>query len=105
MLVFGFLVAAGFYARRRSEVHKRLMLLATISLLDAAVGRLPFTALVRAGLFNAFLLASPLYDLIFRRRVYLTYVGGLLLIFAAERLAIAVARTDSWRHITDWLLR
>src|ERR1043165_125557 len=42
MLTFACLVGAGFYFRRRTDVHKRLMLLATISILPAAVARLPF---------------------------------------------------------------
>jgi len=41
MLVFGVLVAAAFYYRRRSDVHKRLMLLATTALLGAAFARWP----------------------------------------------------------------
>ncbi len=45
MLVFGILVGAGFYFRRRPDVHKRLMLLATISILAAAIARLPFAFL------------------------------------------------------------
>src|SRR6266511_4836388 len=41
MLVFAILVGAAFYFRRRVDAHKRLMLLATIALLPAAVARLP----------------------------------------------------------------
>src|SRR5207237_8489703 len=41
ILVFSILVGAGFYYRRRPDVHKRLMLLATISILAAAIARLP----------------------------------------------------------------
>ena len=39
MFVFPILVGAGFYFRRRPDVHKRLMLLATISILAAAIAR------------------------------------------------------------------
>src|SRR6266850_4275917 len=42
MLVFAILVGSGFYYRRRPDVHKRLMLLATVSILTAAIARLPF---------------------------------------------------------------
>src|ERR1041384_4618420 len=40
MLVFASLVGAGFYFRRRADTHKRLMLLATISIIAAAIARL-----------------------------------------------------------------
>jgi hypothetical protein len=48
MLVFPLLVAAAVWYRHRPETHKRLMLLATVSLLAAAVARLA-TALAAAG--------------------------------------------------------
>ena len=41
MLVFPILVAAALAWRRQAETHKRLMLLATVSVLDAAVARWP----------------------------------------------------------------
>ena len=42
MLVFAPLFAAAIYYRRKPELHKRLMIVATTSLLIAAVGRMPF---------------------------------------------------------------
>jgi hypothetical protein len=41
MAVFAALVAAAVYYRRQPETHKRLMLLATISILDAPLARWP----------------------------------------------------------------
>jgi hypothetical protein len=49
MLVFAILVGAGFYLRRRVDAHKRLMLLATISILPAAIARLPFGFIQEVG--------------------------------------------------------
>ena len=48
MFVFATLIGVGFYFRRRPDVHKRLMMLATISILAAAIARLPF-AIMQAG--------------------------------------------------------
>jgi hypothetical protein len=48
MLMFSILVGAGFYFRRRPDVHKRLMMLATLSILAAAIARLPF-GILKAG--------------------------------------------------------
>src|SRR5262249_27728011 len=42
MIVFGALAGAGLWWRRRPDVHKRLMFLATISILAAAFARWPF---------------------------------------------------------------
>ncbi len=49
MVVFASLVGAGFYFCRRMDAHKRLMLLATISILPAAVARLPFAFVQQIG--------------------------------------------------------
>src|SRR5206468_3954908 len=57
MLVFAVLAAAGLCYRRRAETHKRLMLLATVALLDAAVARWPL-AIVHAGPAAFFLVAD-----------------------------------------------
>ena len=67
MITFAVLVAAAVTLRRRADAHKRLMLLATISILTAAVAR--FLAQVNiggtVGLFlgtDLFVLAVILYD-------------------------------------------
>jgi len=67
--VFAILIGAGFYFRRRPDVHKRLMLLATISILSAALARLPFAFLQAGpiaffGLTDTFVLACVVYDLV-----------------------------------------
>jgi hypothetical protein len=72
MLVFGILVGAAFYFRRQLDIHKRLMLLATITLMPAAVARLPFDfilnggPLVFFGLSDLFILPCLIYDWITR---------------------------------------
>src|SRR5262249_38838786 len=62
-LGFGLFVAAALYQRRNSEVHKRLMLIGTISMLPPAIWRWPMIAGNQAGValvMTAFLLAAPL---------------------------------------------
>jgi hypothetical protein len=108
MLVFPSLVAAGFYYRRRADVHKRLMLLATISILAAAVARLPF-GILEAGplaffaLTDLFIAACVLYDLISRGRVHRATVWGGLLIIASQPLRLMISGTSAWMSIATWL--
>src|SRR6267378_2809996 len=68
MFVFSVLIGAGFYYRRRPDVHKRLMMLATISLLAAAIARLPFAIMQVGppaffGFTDLFIVICVLYDL------------------------------------------
>lgn len=64
LLLFLVFFALGFYYRSQPEVHKRLMLLATINVLPAAVTRIPLGAArlpVAFALLLAFIAAGPLF--------------------------------------------
>lgn len=109
MLVFGSLAGAGFYFRRRAAAHKRLMLLATISILPAAVGRLPFGfihqmgALAFFGLTDFLIAACALHDVVSRRRIHpATLLGGLFVVIS-HPLRMMVGTTDLWLSFAAWL--
>lgn len=108
MVVFSCLVGAGFYFRRRPDVHKRLMLLATISILDAAIARLPF-AFLRAGpvaffgLEDILIVVCLLYDFIARGRIHRVTAWGGLLIIASQPLRLMIGGTHAWLAFADWL--
>jgi len=106
--LFAVFVVAGIRARRDPQSHKRLMLLATIALLPPAIARWvlllglgPQVVLVIATLF---LVPLVVWDLKTRRRLHpVTLWGGLLLV-ATGPLRLAIARTDGWIPIADWLV-
>jgi hypothetical protein len=108
MFVFSILVGAGFYFRRRSDTHKRLMMLATISILAAAIARLPF-AFMQAGppaffgLTDAFVAVCLLYDLITLRRIHRATALGALLIVASQPLRLLLGGTSAWLSFAAWL--
>jgi hypothetical protein len=108
MFVFAILVGAGFYFRRRPDVHKRLMLLATISILAAAIARLPF-AIMQAGppaffgLTDVFVVACIGYDVITLRRVHRATALGALLIIASQPLRLMLSGTHAWLVFAGWL--
>jgi FtsH-binding integral membrane protein len=109
IIVFGALVSAAVVQRRHSEAHKRLMLLATISLLTAAVAR--FLRQVGMGgapnLFfgtDVFVLVLVLYDLASRGRVHpATLWGGALVVGFKPLLFYVLSGTPAWLAITDAL--
>lgn len=109
MLVFPSLVGAGFYFRRRVDVHKRLMLLATIAILPAAVARLPFEfiaqngALAFFGLADLFIIPCIIYDLFSRGLVHRATILGGLLIVASQPLRLMISGTQTWLTIATWL--
>ena len=111
MLVFAILVGAGFYLRRRADAHKRLMLLATIAILPAAVARLPFDFIQQGGplaffgLSDLFIAPILLYDLLTRGRFQRATVIGGALIVVSHPLRLIVGNTQAWLAFADWLTR
>lgn len=108
MVIFSVLVGAGFYFRRRPDIHKRLMLLATISILAAAIARLPFELLKAGppaffGLTDLFIVAIIAYDLITRRRIHRATALGGLLIVASQPLRLMLSGTSAWMSFATWL--
>ena len=108
MVVFASLVGAGLYFRRRADVHKRLMLLAMISILAAAIARLPFDLLKAGppaffGLTDLFIVACLLYDLLARGRVHRATAWGGLFIVASQPLRLMIGGTNAWLAFATWL--
>jgi hypothetical protein len=109
MVAFAMLVGAAIRFRRDPQMHKRLMLLATISILDAAVARLPFEYL-RASSWNylpttdVFLAAAILYDVVSRRTVHQAYIWGGLLLVIEQALRIPIGDTAAWQAIARSIL-
>ena len=109
MVAFATLVAAAIRLRRDPQTHKRLMLLATISILDAAVARLPFDFL-RSSTWNyipttdVFLAAAILYDVVSRRSVHRAYIWGGVLLVVEQALRIPVGETEVWKTIARALI-
>lgn len=109
MLMFSIFVAFAFFWRRNREAHKRLMLLAYISIIAAAVARLPgvlpLGPLGFYGLAFIFLLIAVIYDLGSRRRVHPAYIWGGTLLVASVPLRLMVSGTETWRATAQFLVR
>ena len=109
MVAFAALIAAAIRFRRDPQTHKRLMLLATISILDAAVARLPFeilrsTAWAYIPATDLFLVAVVLYDLTTRGRVHPAYVWGILLVIFEQALRIPIGGTETWKALARMII-
>ena len=109
MLVFASLVGAAFYFRRRADTHKRLMLLATIAILPAAVARLPFAfiqqygPLAFFGLSDLFIVPCLIYDIVTRGRPHRATVLGGALIVISHPLRLVIGNTHAWLVFATWL--
>jgi hypothetical protein len=109
LTAFVVLLGLGLYHRRRSQAHKRLMLLATIALLAPALARigphfgLPGPAMVFAGTI-AFVFSCVLYDRRAHKRVHPAFLWGGPLLVLSIPLRFLVGRTSAWHAFAVWLV-
>jgi hypothetical protein len=109
MVAFAGSVAAAITLRRDPQTHKRLMLLATIGILDAAVARLPLDVLRTSSwaylpATDILLVAAVLYDVVTRRTVHRAYVWGGALLVIEQALRIPVGETAAWQALARALI-
>jgi hypothetical protein len=98
VVVFPVLVGFALLYRRQPEVHKRLMLIATLELVTAGVARIPgagslplFFVLTDVGL-----VAILAYDVITRRRPHPATVWGGLFLIATQVVRTTAGGTAAW---------
>lgn len=123
ILFFAGLVAVALLNVRRPDVHRRLMLIATVSILNAAVGRLFLLAvgaplptaaappppivitLVPALLADLLLVPALVHDRLRLGRVHPTYwIGGAALL-ASQGLRPVIGNSEAWHAFAGWLMR
>ncbi|PYS07723.1 MAG: hypothetical protein DMG17_30200 [Acidobacteria bacterium] len=107
MVIFPILIAFGVYYRQRKEAHKRLMLLATLSLLTAPLGRLPIVGglpLAVALVYAALVLAGLIYDRIAYGRFNRVYLAGAMALWVSVPVRLAIGATQVWHDFAAWLI-
>jgi hypothetical protein len=107
MLVFAILFGAAVLLRRQAAAHKRLMLLATLEIVTAAVARLPFVEdwgpLGFFGVTDIFLIAIVAYDIATLKRVHAATAWGGLFFVLSQPLRLAIGGSAPWLAFAAWL--
>lgn len=113
-LTFALLVAAALYFRRRSDIHKRLMVLASCSILLPALGRfleqIPLHFFHAGGLWGlvGFTDVTPivciLYDTAKHRHLHPGFAWGGLALFSSLPVFMFIGNTNLWFNFSRWLL-
>ena len=125
ILMFAGFVAAAVANVRRPEWHKRFMLAATVSLLQAAIARFFFlvatgggpgmrpamvppppvgAVLMGAVVTDLLIIAAMIHDRRSRGRVHAAYWWAFALTVAIQLSRPLIAQTDAWYRVTDFLL-
>jgi hypothetical protein len=108
--VFAGLVSAALLLRARTDWHKRLMLVATLSLLPPAIARvamqfppLPVLPIAFGGTALVIVAAMALDRLTLRRLHPATLWGGLIVILSLPG-RLLIAGTQAWQSFAAWLI-
>jgi hypothetical protein len=114
LLQYAAFVIVAYVRRGNAQAHKRLMILATLSIVGAAVIRWPFDFMFGASpvpgyakfdlVALAFVLPLVAWDLTTLRRIHpVTLCGGLALIAMVPLIGF-VSRTRGWYAFADWVV-
>lgn len=110
IVTFPLFVGAAIWLRRDSEAHKRLMILATLDILDAAIARWPLSALpvqgppLFYGIVDLMIVGVLAYDYLSRGRVHRAYKWGAAVLILSQPIALAISGTKPWLAFADWLM-
>ena len=109
LLVFATLISVALWYRNRPEIHKRLMIMATLAILPPATARILFhfstsAVIVKAyGLALLVMLACMAYDFWSHRRVHPAYIWSSLFFVVSVPLRLFVGGTHAWLSFAHWL--
>jgi len=124
--LFGGFVFVAILCVSRPEIHKRLMLLATVSMLAPAIARVLFALRVGIGpglrpglgpprtvesvlmpalIADALIVAGVIYDMRTRGRPHPAYLIGGAILLAVQVLRLPLSTTPWWFAIADFLAR
>jgi uncharacterized membrane protein YozB (DUF420 family) len=105
---FVILGALGLFYRHRSDIHKRLMVVATFAAADAGVARLPFDFLDSFGKVHLttdlVLFAVIMIDTVRHRRFHPAFLWGSVFLVTFQTLSVWISGTAWWLHIAQGIM-
>jgi len=107
-VLFGILVTWALRARSDGSAHKRLVLIATISMLGAPIARWPyhiFHGPVTAAVLACYVLLLAGFDLFSQKRIHRATIKGGLVMVVSQQLMFPIGLTPVWRQFADAVLR
>ena len=108
MLAFAVLVFAAYRTRFQPATHKRLILIATIALLDAAIARWPLAIIHQKPFMMdvfmfCFLMPIILYDLWATGRVHKATIWASAFLVVLHEIRVPLAFTAPWQAFASWM--
>jgi FtsH-binding integral membrane protein len=107
MLVFAVLAFFAYRARFDSAAHKRIIIIATVALMIAAIARWPFPLLLGNPLAAAlvsylFLLMLMAYDLWSTHKIHRATIWASVFLIFVQQIRFPIAQTAAWHAFATW---
>jgi FtsH-binding integral membrane protein len=107
MLIFAVLVFFAYRARFDSAAHKRIIIIATVTLMIAAVARWPIPVvrgnpLTAALLSYVFLLMLVAYDLWSTHKVHRATIWASAFLIFVQQIRFPIGQTAAWHAFATW---
>jgi hypothetical protein len=107
MLIFATLIFFAYRSRSNSAAHKRLILVATVALMIAAIARWPFLGQrnpIRAALLSyVFLGLLAAYDLWSTHKLYRATIWASAFLIFVQQIRIPIGHTAAWHAFAAWV--
>ena len=105
MVLFTSFVTTALVLRRDKETHKRLMLMSYVSIVVAAIARVPGVLVLGppgfTGLASLFVVAGGTYDLLSRGRVHRAWLWGGAIFLVSMPVRLFLSGTAGWRAFAE----
>jgi hypothetical protein len=110
MILFTIFLGLSLRSLKNYEAHKRLMVLATLSLIPAAIGRIAgifeiSNVLVILLIQHGILYGGVIFDFVKMRRIHPVYIWGGLSLVAVHLARFSLGTTEWWDAIASWLVK
>jgi hypothetical protein len=107
VIMFVGFVGPALWLRRKPDLHRRLILLGTVSILTPAIARLPVAGhnpVVALLLSLIFVIAAIIHDWQSHRRLHPLYLWGGLIILLSGPVRDGIGHTAAWQSFARWLV-
>lgn len=107
VVMFAGFIGAALWKRRQPEIHRRLILLGTVSILTPAIARLSFVGhnpILALQLSLLFVIAAMIHDWKSRRRLHPLYIWGGLIVLLSGPVRSGIGHTSAWQSFARFLV-
>ena len=105
LAMFGLLAGGAMLLRRKPEFHKRWVIMGSLGLLGAAMGRIPEIRSSVDLILLALMTSVAVYDLASRRSLHMATLIGAVTLLVLNRTEEVIGSTPMWLNMAHRLLR